>query len=143
MLMDRQLVFSRQQAVTASARSTDVHDAKDVRDLGAGRELYLLIVVDEDVTAAGAATVTFTLETDDAAAFPSPAVLFTTPAIGKATLVKGYEVAKVALPVGAAYERFLSVNYTVGTGPLTAGKFTAAIVDGVRAYKAYPNAYDA
>jgi hypothetical protein len=34
--------------------------------------------------------------------------------------------------------RMRAIYYEVGTGPLTAGKFTAALVKNVDAYRAYP-----
>jgi hypothetical protein len=144
MILDAQNQFSDAQAVTATAISANVVDTHApgtnpnvTKDLGTGEDLYLVIAVTETVTAAGAATVTFALESDsDAGLTTSPTVHFTTAAIPKATLVAGYEVAKFRLPAGS-YERYLGVRYTVATGPLTAGKFDAFLVKDVDAYKAY------
>lgn len=137
-LIDVLDTFSSAQAVTASAIS-------DVKDLGpfwsgtqsnatvnigaTGQEMYLIINVTEAATAAGAATVTFSLESDSTADLAtSPTVHWTSAAIGKATLVVGYNVIKLCLPYGS-YERYLGVRYTVATGPLTAGKFDAFLTN--------------
>lgn len=123
MLIDTLNEFSDSQAVTASAASTNVIDLGAARNQAIGEELYLHIKCVEDATAAGAATVTFALQVDDNASFSSASTIYTTAAIGKATLVDGYEVVRVRVPKGT--ERYMRVYYTVATGPLTAGKFDA------------------
>lgn len=139
MLMDAELLFSDEQAVTTTAASTNIVDLLAAnRDIGKGEDLELIVSVDEAVTASGAATVVFALQTDDNSGFSSATDLFATAAIGKATLVAGYVAVKIKLPRGI--ERFLRVNYTVATGPLTAGKFTAAIVRNVDDQQIYPRA---
>lgn len=142
MYVDNELTFSNAQAVTSTGdtASTNLIDFGVKGDIGDGEEMNLVITVDEAVTSAGAATVDFKLTTDDNTAFSSETVLFSTGAIGKATLVAGYQVAKVRLPRGV--ERALRVVYTVATAALTAGKFTAALVKDVNTAKAYPNNYD-
>lgn len=138
--------FSSAQAVTASAIS-DVKDlgpfytstlqSNTTVNLGAtGQEVYLVINVTEAATAAGAATVTFSLESDSTADLATSATVhWTSAAIPKATLVAGYNVIKLCLPYGA-YERYLGVRYTVATGPLTAGKFDAFLTNAAD-YAAY------
>ncbi len=142
MILDERNEFSDAQTVTASAIS-------DVIDLGATptlrslamQDLYLVISVDEAATAAGAATVTFSLESDSAVGLDSSATVhFSTAAIGKATLTLGYFVAKVPLPIDATYERYLGVRYTVATGPLTAGKFSAYLTPVPPVQTIYPDA---
>jgi hypothetical protein len=54
----------------------------------------------------------------------------------KANLVQGYDV--FAVPIPPNCKQFLRVYYTVANGPLTAGKFTAALVTGMMSYKHYP-----
>jgi hypothetical protein len=124
MIMDKNLQMSDSQAVTVTAPSTDYIDQLAAGD--AEKELFLVVQVHEAVTAAGAADVNVSLETDDNPSFSSPTTLWESGAIGKATLVNNYEVAKVRIPKGA--ERYLRTKYTVGTGPLTAGKFDAFLV---------------
>lgn len=94
---------------------------------GSSDDLYLVIGVDTAVTSAGAATVSFELVSDAQAAIATDGtatVHFATAAIGKATLVAGYQVCSVQLPQGA-YERYLGILQNVGTAALTAGKVNA------------------
>lgn len=132
-MIDKKLAFCENLAVTASGGS-------DILDLGEGKDpfgndafphlehgapKFLNILCTETVTADGAATVAFSLRTDTDPAMGSPTTLLFTAAIGKASLTAGSQVYKSALPAGC--ERYMDVYFTVATGPLTAGKFTAFI----------------
>lgn len=123
MIIDRYNEFSDAQVVTTSAASSNVVDLK-APGAFESKPVFLHIQVADGVTASGAATVTFALQTDSDEAFGSAETLWTSSAIGKATLVDGHEVVRLALN-GLALERYLRVYYTVGTGPLTAGAFDA------------------
>lgn len=142
MILDKQAEFSDAQAVTATAISTNVMDLggdPTLQDIGAGKELYLVVLVDTAATAAGAATVTFSLESDSTADLATSATThITTTAIGKASLTAGAVVLIQALPPDD-YERYLGVRYTVATGPLTAGKFDAFLTETPDTYRAYPD----
>lgn len=67
MILDKLLMFSEKQAVTASAASTDVIDLGPIdgtrRDIGVGYPLEFLATVDTTATAAGAATLNVQLQT--------------------------------------------------------------------------------
>ena len=139
MMYDKLNTFGTDQAVTTTAASTDIVDLGAARDMGNGEPLELVIVVTQNVTAAGAATVTFALETDDNAGFSSPVVLGNSGAIGKALLTAGTEVLRVKVPLDA--ERYLRTNYTVATGPLTAGTFTAFLAHDRQASRAYASGF--
>lgn len=135
MYLDRQNTVSQAQAVTATAVSTDTIDLSQVRDIGPGEDLRFMFNVDTTVTAAGAGTVNFQVITSAAANLSSPTVLAQTDAIGKAELVAGRRPIEVVIPRSllAAQpigQRYIGVQYTVGTGPLTAGAFTAYIIVG-------------
>jgi hypothetical protein len=132
MIIDNLTTLSSAQAVTSSAVSTNTLDTGG-RDIGAGEQLYMHFSVDETVTADGAATVTFQLIGSANADLSSAVVLSQTTAIGKATLVAGYRFAMpIPVQVGSTGQRYFGVNYSVATGPLTAGKFTASIVKDVQ-----------
>lgn len=139
MMYDKLNTFGTDQAVTTTAASTDIVDLGAARDMGNGEPLELVILVTQSVTASGAATVTFTLETDDTAGFSSPVVLASSGAIGKAALPAGTEVLRVKVPLDA--ERYLRTNYTVATGPLTAGTFTAFLARDRQASRAYASGF--
>lgn len=148
MIFDDTLLLSRAQAVTVTAPSTNVidllpagkaarHAAVLKRNLGIGPAIPFLIQVMEDFAAAGAATLTITLETDDNAAFSSPAVVWSSGAIAIAQLKAGQNLGLVNyLPKGVndkgLTEQFFRLNYTVATGPFTAGKIQAGVVAAVQ-----------
>lgn len=132
MITDALLQLSSAQAVTATAVSTNTIDLGAARDLGQGEDLYVVFGVDEAAAAAGAATVTFQLITSAAANLSTPTILVQTDAIPKTDLTLGRKPIAIcipssilnSLPVG---QRYFGVQYTVATGPLTAGKFSAVV----------------
>lgn len=136
------------QAVTSSAISSNVIDLRNASTpvlvdeaLQGDNPLWLVIQCTVAATAAGAATVTFSLESDSTADLATSATVhWSTAAIGKATLVVGYVVARVPLPSGD-YERYLGVRYTVATGPLTAGSFLAYLTPNLQRNIAYPSGF--
>lgn len=147
MILDKQEEFSDSQLVTVTAISTNVLDLTQgtanltLIDIGQGESVQLVIQVDAAATAAGAATVTFSLESDSTADLAtSPTVHWQSQVIGKATLVAGYEVARFKLPAGVPsnYERYLGVRYTIATGPLTGGSFSAFLVKDAQGNTSYP-----
>lgn len=141
MILDKNLLFGSSQAITASAASTDVIDLGVLEDLGIGDDpsLEILILVTEAFTAAGAATLTTAIQGSvDNSAWTDMAI---TGAIGKASLTAGAEVARWSLPslvAGQSMPRYLRMNYTVATGPMTAGKITAGILLDRQQNVAYP-----
>jgi len=135
MFIDKALQVSNEQAVTTTAASTDVIDLGQANpNLGLNDHTSLAITVDTAVTADGAATVTFSLQ--DSADNSSFADVVATAAIGKATLVAG---AQIVLPMPTKLRRYVRVYYTVATGPLTAGKFSAQVVTGIQQNIAQPD----
>jgi len=128
MIIDKFLQVSNEQAVTATAASTDVIDFGQTNpNTGMSDHLDLSITVDEAATAAGAATVVFSIQ--DSADNSSFADVASTVAIGKAALPLG---AQIVIPMPKLHRRYVRVNYTVATGPLTAGKFSAQFVTGLQ-----------
>lgn len=139
-IIDRSLQLAIAQTVTASAATTDVIDAGATknaaigRDIGSGKQLYLEFNVTTACTAAGAATVTFSLQ--DSADNSSYADVLASAPVAKAELVAGKTV-YIPLPVGL--RRYVRGYFTVTTGPLTAGAFNAQIVDGANYIRSYPD----
>jgi hypothetical protein len=135
MYIDKLLQVSNEQAVTATAASTDVIDYGQANpNSGLNDNVVMAITVDEAATAAGAATVVFSVQ--DSADNSSFADVYATTTIGKATLVAGYQI---LIPMPYKHRRYVRVYYTVATGPLTAGKFSAQVVTGVQQNTAYPD----
>lgn len=142
--IDARAEFSAAQVVTATAISTNVMNLKGTglapnatENIGAPSLAYLVITVANAAAAAGAATVTATLESaDDAGLAASPVVHASTGAKPVADLTAGATVAVIPLPAGD-YKQYLGVRYTVGTGPLTAGAFNAHITLDPRIYRTF------
>ena len=141
MITDALLNFCSAQAVTASAVSANAIDMGSARDLGPGQSLYAVITVDQTVTAAGAATVAFQVISGSGVGGgvinAGITVLGQTDAIGKAELTAGRRPIVIELPAAvlnaqALGQRYLGLQFTVGTGPLTAGQFTANLVTDVQ-----------
>ncbi len=144
MLLDKQLTVSDAQVVTVTAVSTDAIDtggSNPVRNIGWGEEMRMMVQVNTTVLAAGAATVTFELiQADNAALTTNVETLIASAAIGKAALTAGGAIPfDVVLP--ATSRRFIGMRYTIGTGPLTAGAFTAALVHDTDRQRFYANGY--
>lgn len=147
MLTDALLQLSSAQAVTATAVSTNTIDLSQVRDLGPGTDLYATFTVDTAATASGAATVNFQVITSAAAALSSPTVLGQTDAIPKTDLTVARKPIVLCIPSATLLaqpigQRYLGVQYTVGTGPLTAGAFSCTLtLSDVSVGKNYPSGF--
>lgn len=107
MILDKLLQLSASQVVTADARSTDVIDLKQNRDLHIGEPMYLVCNI--EAVSGTSPTLTINLETDDNAAFSSTAIIASSPAL--APPVAG---TRVVIPMPIANERYLSAFYDVG-----------------------------
>lgn len=134
MIFDRTSLLSDQQAITATAASTNVIDLAPiaggvVRDIGKGKPIPLLIQLTEDFTAGGAATLTIALQVDSVENFASPKTVWTTAAMALADLKAGKVIVPEFIPRGTD-ERYMRLNYTVATGPMTAGKIVAGVTMG-------------
>lgn len=138
MILDERSEFADATALsTAATGRALVGDVMDLgatsSDIGNGSQIFLVIQVDTAVTSAGAATVSFEIASDAQATIAvdgSATVHAVTAAIPKASLVAGYLVAAVSLPIGT-YERYLGIIQNVGTAALTAGKINAFLTDDV------------
>jgi len=128
MIRDRLLACWDAAAITVTAVSNSVDLLASGIDLSrTDTPMRAVIIVDTAFTAAGAATATWELiEADDANLTSNIVTLFTTAAIGKATLVVGYKVMDVPIPATA--KRYIGFRVTVATGPMTAGAVTAELV---------------
>lgn len=135
MFIDKALQVSNEQYVTVSAASTDSIDFGQANpNVGLDDRSNMVITVDKSVIAAGAATVTFSVQDSaDNVTFDDVAV---TAAIGKASLTAGQQV---VIPMPTKLRRYCRVYYTIGTGPLTAGRFSAQIVTGIQQNIAQPD----
>lgn len=139
MIFSAQQIFSDDQAVTATAISTNVIDlglpgtpfdavAPLNQDIGKGAPVPILIQVTEDFTHATSSDMTVTLEVSAAAGLTSPVVL-ATETIAFADLVAGKQTFLQYLPNGADLQ-FLGVRYSSSSGSWTGGTITAGVTMG-------------
>ena len=140
MLMDLQSMFSDKQAITVTAASTNVIDfgaagtpkhakAAVTRDIGKGRPIPIMVMVNQTFTDVGSdGTLTIALQVDDDEAFGSATTVLSQ-TFALATLVAGAKLPPFYVPEGVD-ERYARLNYTVASGPMTAGKITAGLVFG-------------
>ncbi len=127
MILDKLLMFSEKQAITASAASTDVIDLGPIdgtrRDIGVGYPLEFWATVDTTATAAGDATLNVQLQTSpDNSTWTT---IYDSGALALSALTAGKRLFSAKVPAGV--QKYLRVNYSVATGPLTAGAFTSGI----------------
>lgn len=136
MILSAQELLSDDQAVTATAISTNVIDlgvrgtpyrAKAALngDKGKGNPIPFLVQITEAFTHATTSAMTVTLETSAASALTSSTVL-ATEVIAFADLVAGKQMFLQALPNGVT-GRYLGVRYTSASGNWTGGKVTAGV----------------
>lgn len=128
-LYDKECILSDAQAITATANSTNTYDFHGA-DLGRGEEMQARFLVTEAFTATGAGTLTVSVVVDDNTAFTSGTTIATGIARSLAQLTAGTFFYLTIPPyqlANPAAERYMRFTYTVGTGPMTAGKITADI----------------
>jgi hypothetical protein len=133
MYTDKLLRVSDSQTVTIDAVSTDTIDLSVARDIGEGKELFMHFNVNETVTSGtGGSTVSFNVIGSAAADLSSAVVLGSSGPIVKTDLVAGKRIAVAINPqIASLGYRYLGAQYDV-SATLTAGKFTADIVETVQ-----------
>ncbi|MDR1490598.1 MAG: hypothetical protein LBS65_09005 [Desulfovibrio sp.] len=132
MILDAQTLFSKAQAFTATAASTNIVDLGE-GDAGPSERLSLFVTADPPFTVTGvnAATITVELQTADAAtaaALTSP-VTVASYLVTKDAIQAGGKLVAARLPHGM--KRYARLNYVVTLGASTTiadGKITAGLV---------------
>lgn len=137
MYVDSQLLFSDAQAITAAAGSTNTIDLSAVRDIGSGRQLFLVITVDVAMTDGSSdSTLTVAIEGDSTTTFTpdGTANVLTIPALSAAGTIFIVALSPTLAPLLFQYIRLL---YTPNNGNLSTGSFTAFLALDVQNFKAY------
>lgn len=145
MILDGQLQFSSAQAITAAANSTNSIDVGEARNLGEGKELYVVTIITTTMTDGGSNTGVQVIMYGGAtlAATTGQQLLFTIP---KGSLAaSGPYYAKlspdfVAATLASNYE-FLMLNYNPTGANLTAGAFTSYLTTAIAGFIAYKKNY--
>lgn len=139
MIFDNTLLFSKAQAITADAASTNVidlralgtsygHAAALLRDLGIGTKIPLLVQVVQAFNTLTSLTIILQGSVDEA--FTSPIVISSESKL-LAALTVGAQFTIDFIPRGASY-RYIRMYYdVVGTNP-TLGQITAGVVAAVQ-----------
>ncbi len=150
MLIDKQNQFSADigdtPTGTGSTASTNIVDLGVARDIGGAvtDQLMLLCEVATAFTSGGSATLQAQFQTapDNGSGAPgSWSTLVQSDAIAVASLVPGYKFLPGELPGGT--QRFVRLNYVVGTAAMTAGALKAGLVLSLDVQPVYPRGYAA
>lgn len=146
MICDALLTFCDDTALnTGAAGSYIIGNQVDLgvaRNIGVGvgeGQLFLVITVQTTATSGGAATGVFSLVSDGDSALGSPNVIASTAAIPVATLVQGYLLAVLAVPMTDVYERYIGIQQTTAVAAFTAGKINAFLTTTPPTRRAYPD----
>jgi len=129
MIMDQELLLSNEQDIGAGAGtqvSTNTIDMGAAKPIGQGRQMYVVIIIDESF--AGSTSINFQVVTDTEETLSSPTVQIETGAIAIGSLTAGR--AAIVLPIGSAIgteERYLGLNYVEAGSSSSAGKVTAFV----------------
>lgn len=146
MIMDRQNTVSNDQAITATAVSTDTIDLSQNRDIGIGHDLAWVITVTEAFNNLTSLTVQV-ISASTADLGTNQTILIQTDAIVLAQLTAGRRPIVIRMPrhilssqpIG---QRYIGLRYVVAGSAPTTGKVTAGLVlDAQSIARIYPSGY--
>jgi len=150
MILDKRNEFCDNTSLNTGAAGTynlgNQIDLQQLRDIGAGEPLYLVIVATVGITAGSSGTVAFQLASDSSSTIATngtQTVHFRTTefATSATPIDAGTVLAVVALPMeDPAYERYVGIQQVTGTTAISAGAVDAFLVKDVSKWKAYPDA---
>lgn len=128
-MQDLNQILSDNQAVTVTAPSTSVWDFGVAGQFGEGFHIGVMCQVVTTFTAAGAATLVVSAQgsLDNVTFFD----LVNSAVIAVADLIAGTQILRISLPLrqpnmaASVPYRYFRLNYTVATGPMTAGAIEA------------------
>jgi len=123
MILDNELVFSKGQSITGTAVSTNAINAK-AAGVGAGRQVPVYLVVDEDFNNLTSLDFELQESSDDGSSDAYSAVL--SKSIVLANLKAGNRLYLFDIPPGT--EQYLRMNYVVTGSNPSAGKVSTGLV---------------
>lgn len=125
-MIDSQLQFSEQQAITATAASTNIIDLGKNREVAFGTPVPLMAIVNEDFDNLTSLKIAVeTAETSDM----SGAVELASATVLAADLKKGKYIPLAFMPAGN--KGYVQLKYTVNGSAPTTGKITASLTDAI------------
>lgn len=148
MILDSLLEFADATSVGTPNNTTvnvgDIIDLTNVRDIGNGEPMYVVIQIETLITSGGSAQVAFQLVSDSTTTIATDdgqSQHGRTESIPVATLVAGYELTIVIPPeMSNAFERYLAFQVVETAGQaLTAGAVNAFITQHPSSSKSYPD----
>ena len=148
MLIDKQNQFSADAGdsptSTGSTASTNIIDLGLAHDIGGAvtDQLMLLCQVATAFTSGGSGTLQVQFQTapDNGSGAPGAwSTLSQSDAIAVASLTQGYKFLPGELPGGT--QRFVRLNYVIGTAAMTAGVLKAALVPSLDVQPVYARGY--
>jgi len=137
-IFDAMLELSDNQDIgTCSAAESDastnvIYFTDSDLEMGAGEPLWLNVKMGtEALLSTGSATVTVSLRRDtDSTIDTDSTVIYTTPAIAKASLTAGAWILRMPLPYNVDEDAYVGLLYTIGTSDSSAGTVDAWIDHG-------------
>lgn len=146
MILDGLLQFSSAQAITAAAASTNYIDVGEARNIGEGKDLYVLTVVTTTLTDGGSNTGTEVHLYGDSTSTFTPdgdQLMFKVPqaaAAGSGPYYGKISPSFVAGVLSGNYQ-FLEIFYTPTGANLTGGAFSTYITTDIAGFIAYKRGY--
>lgn len=145
MILDKRSEFADAVALNTGVAGSylvgDVYDTQNLRDLGAGNTLFLVIAVQTAATSGGAATGQFNLVHDTVPGLGSATVLLSSAVFTVASMTAGVVLLAIALPMeGITYKRYLGIQQVTGVAAFTAGKIDAFLVEDFAKIRYYADA---
>ena len=139
MIIDGSTLFSTAQVLTTAARSTNILDLVNPRDIGVGDKPPLKIVVKVDTTFQSTDAGTLTIQVQGSTDGSTWDVYAQSPAIAKTALVAGaqFVIDMPAVAPGKSLPRYVSLNYAKTLGDWTTGAVTAFMVLDAQQNRAY------
>lgn len=134
MYIDKQYMFSNDQAITVTADSESIIDL-GLTEIGEGEPIEILARVALALT--GGTSLQVSVVTSASSTFNGSTTILTTAAIAEASLVAGYDFKVGRLPDDAL--QYIKLVYTV-VGTFSAGAMVAGLVLDRDTWKALPNA---
>ena len=136
MIIDKALQFSADQALTATASSTDYLDLGADRDIGVGNPKYI-VVTSKAAPGGTSPTIAISIETDDNSSFSSATTLLTHATIAGAAFASG---TRAVIPVPFTNERYMRLKYTLGGSSPTFTVDADITSEHPPVHQAYPDA---